>query len=165
MNIPIYIVECVLMCLVFGICVIGSMLKSLEPWVSDYPPEIQERYYQTQGKEKLKDNISVTVIIRKAAGLILFVLLFAWMIHIADGDTFFKALFMTYGYMFVIFAFDTFLLDWVLFANFKKLRLPGTENMDEEYHQKWFHIKVCMPMIPIFLVGGIITAGLVILIW
>lgn len=32
-------------------------------------------------------------------------------------------------------------LDWVLFPNIKRVRLPGTEDMDKEYHQKWFHVK------------------------
>lgn len=56
-------------------------------------------------------------------------------------------------------------LDWVLFANMKRLRLPGTEHMEKEYHQKWFHVKVCMPMIPIFMAGGIVSSLLMIAIW
>lgn len=55
--------------------------------------------------------------------------------------------FLTNVYALALFAWDTFFLDWVLFANIKKIRLPGTEHMDKEYHQKWFHIKVCIPMI------------------
>lgn len=38
-------------------------------------------------------------------------------------------------------AYDTFFLDWVLFARLKMFRLPGTEHMDKEYAQKWFHVK------------------------
>lgn len=60
--------------------------------------------------------------------------------------------FLTYVYTLALFAWDTFFLDWVLFANIKKIRLPGTEHIDKEYHQKWFHIKVCIPMIPVFAV-------------
>lgn len=28
----------------------------------------------------------------------------------------------------------------ILFANIKRIRLPGTENMDKEYHQKKYHV-------------------------
>lgn len=43
-----------------------------------------------------------------------------------------------------LFAWDTFFLDWVLFSNIKRVRLLGTEHMKKEYHQKWFHVKVCL---------------------
>lgn len=35
--------------------------------------------------------------------------------------------------------YDCFFLDWVLFANVKRIRLPGTEHMDKSYHQKKYH--------------------------
>ena len=65
----------------------------------------------------------------------------------------------------VLFAWDTFFLDWILFANIKRLRLPGTEHMEREYHQKWFHIKACIPMIPVFMIGGILSSLLMTWIW
>ena len=36
--------------------------------------------------------------------------------------------------------YDCFFLDWVLFANVKRIRLPGTEHMDKAYHQKKYHV-------------------------
>ncbi len=165
MNVGVYILECIIMCIVFGAVVMSSIIKNPVSMISDYPPEIQDRYYQTQGKVFEKEKITISTMIRKIIGLIIFAAVFAWMVHIAGGDTFLKALFMTYGYMFVIFAFDTFFLDWVLFANIKKVRLPGTEDMDKEYHQKWFHVKACFPMIPVFLIGGLAIAGVVLLVW
>jgi len=65
----------------------------------------------------------------------------------------------------VLFAWDTFFLDWVLFANIKRIRLSGTEHMEKEYHKKWFHVKVCLPMIPVFLVVGVMSSLIMILIW
>lgn len=64
-----------------------------------------------------------------------------------------------------LFAWDTFFLDWVLFVNIKKIRLPGTEHMDKEYHQKWFHVKGCIPMIPVFAGIGVLSSLLVLWIW
>lgn len=37
--------------------------------------------------------------------------------------------------------------------------------MDKEYHQKWFHVKVCIPMIPIFAIVGVLSALIMIWIW
>lgn len=58
-----------------------------------------------------------------------------------------------------------FIFSWILFANIKRLRLPGTEHMEREYYQKWFHIKACIPMIPVFMIGGILSSLLMTWIW
>ncbi len=134
-------------------------------FVNDYPSEIQKQYYISQHKEAVTEKITKISFIKKIIGLIIFALVFGWMAHIAGAQSFTEALIAIYGYMIVISLFDVLVLDWILFANVKKLRLPGTENMDKEYHQKWFHVKAMFPMIPVFLVGGIVIAGLMIFIW
>ncbi len=153
------------MCIVFGLLVFGMLLINPISFIGDYPPEIQEQYYLTQHKEKVREKLTAIMKINKVIAVIIFLLVFAWMAHIAGANTFLEGMLMVYGYMFILFAFDTFFLDWVLFANMKRIRLPGTENMDKEYHQKWFHVKVCIPMITVFAIGGLAVAGLMILIW
>ena len=88
-----------------------------------------------------------------------------WMAHLAGAETFWQGLLAIYGYILLLAAFDTFFLDWVLFANIKRIRLPGTENMDREYHQKWFHVKALFPVAPVFAIGGILMAALMVWIW
>ena len=51
-----------------------------------------------------------------------------------------SALAVSYGIWLVIDWYDCFFLDWVLFANVKAVRLPGTEDMDKAYHQKRYHV-------------------------
>ncbi len=165
MNIEVYIIESIIMCIVFGVFVFGMLFINPVSFISDYPPEIQARYYETQKKEHKKEKLTAIMMVKKIVALIMFAFVFAWMAHIAGADNFVSALSMTYGYMVIIFAFDTFFLDWVLFANIKKIRLPGTEDMENEYHQKWFHVKACFPMIPVFAVGGLVIAGIMVLIW
>ena len=58
-------------------------------------------------------------------------------------------------------CYDTFFIDWILFANIKAFRLEGTEHMDEAYHQKWFHVKgMLFPGSVFMVIVGILT-GLV----
>ena len=97
--------------------------------------------------------------------MIVFTFVFAWMIHIAGAETFTQWLVLSCLYILLVTAWDTFFIDWVLFANIKRIRLPGTEHMDKEYHQKWFHVKVCIPMIPVFVVFGAVCSLVMILIW
>ncbi len=165
MNFQIYALECVVMCFVFTAFTQGLLLWNPLTFISDYPPEIQEAYYRSQNKEKLKEKLTVIMLVKKCIALLVFAFLFAWMAHIAGAETFLHGLFCTYGYVIILLAYDTFFLDWVLFANMKKIRLPGTEDMDKEYHQKWFHVKVCIPMIPVFIMAGIVVSYVMTVIW
>lgn len=165
MNVGVIVVELLAMFLAFGFLVIGLLLISPLTFISDYPPEIQEAYYRTQKKEATKEKLNAIMLVKKGVALIAFLFLFAWMLHIAGAETFLQGLILAYIYVLALFAWDTFFLDWVLFANIKKIRLPGTEQMDKEYHQKWFHVKVCFPMIPVFALLGVLSSLVMIWIW
>lgn len=165
MNVTVIMIELLIMFLVFGFLAFGLLLISPLTFISDYPPEIQEEYYRSQNKEATREKLTALMKIKKVVALIAFMFLFAWMIHIAGAKTFVQGLLLSYGYALAIFAWDTFFIDWVLFANVKKIRLPGTEHMDKEYHQKWFHVKVCFPMIPVFAVIGVLSSLIIIWIW
>lgn len=158
MNVTAIMIELLIMFLVFGFLAFGLLIISPLTFISDYPPEIQEEYYRSQNKEATREKLTALMKIKKVVALIAFMFLFAWMIHIAGAKTFVQGLLLSYGYALAVFAWDTFFIDWVLFANVKKIRLPGTEHMDKEYHQKWFHVKVCFPMIPVFAVIGVLSS-------
>lgn len=120
------------MCLVFLFLVIGMLLISPLTFISDYPPEIQAEYYRSQHKEAEKAKLTAIMKIKKIVAVAAFMFIFAWMLHIAGARTFLQGLLLSYLYMIILFAWDTFFLDWVLFANIRRLRLPGTEHMDKE---------------------------------
>jgi len=161
----IYIIECVVMMAIFGILVFGMLLINPVSFVSDYPPEIQEEYFRSQHKEAERKKLNAIMIIKKAAAVIAFAFIFAWMAHLAGAVSFVQGLFAVYGYIIVLTVFDTCILDWVLFPNIKRVRLPGTEQMDREYHQKLFHVKVLLPMVPVFAIGGVVSALIMSWIW
>ena len=165
MNPTVILIEIIIMLLVFSFFVFGLLYISPLTFISDYPPEIQEVYYRTQHKEAIKEKLTWAMKIKKLVALIAFMFLFAWMLHLAGAETFVEGLLLSYAYILCLFAWDTFFLDWVLFANIKRIRLPGTEHMEKEYHQKWFHVKVCIPMIPVFAAAGVFSALLMNWIW
>lgn len=165
MNLSVFIVECIIMAMVFGIFVFGLLFINPLTFIGDYPPEIQEEYYRSQQKEATKKVLSKIMVVKKIAAVLVLLFLFAWMAHKAGAETFLQGLLAVYGYMIVLAAFDTCFLDWVLFANIRRIRLPGTEHMEKEYHQKWFHVKVMLPLLPVFAVGGVVSAFLMTWIW
>ncbi len=165
MNISFFIIECIIMAPVFGVIAFGALFITPLTFISDYPPEIQEEYYRSQHKEAAKKALSKIMAVKKIAAVLVFLFLFAWMAHKAGAETFIQGLLAVYGYMIVLAVFDTCFLDWILFANIRKIRLPGTEHMEKEYRQKWFHVKVMLPLLPLFAAGGAASAFLMMRLW
>lgn len=130
--------------------------------IHNYPPDIQEEYFKTHLRRETGAK-SKSVILAKSAGLLLFTAILTGCALIAGAETFLQGFLLGFGLMFWIGAYDTFFMDWVLFANLKCFRLPGTEHMDKAYHQKWFHLRgmlfpgTVFALIPAALVGLLVS--------
>ena len=165
MNLSVILIEIAVMLLGFTVLVFGMLLINPLTFISDYPPEIQAEYYRSQGKEAAKETLTKLMVLKKLMAVAVFLLLFAWMLHLAGAKTFWQGVGLTWVYMLCVFAWDTFFLDWVLFANIKRVRLPGTEHMEKAYHQKWFHVKVCLPVVPFAALASLVSSALMLWIW
>ncbi len=130
--------------------------------IHNYPPDIQEEYFKTHERIDVSGR-SKNVILTKSIGIVLFTVILLICSLLAGAKTFWQGFLLTFGLMIWIGAYDTFFLDWVLFANLPMFRLEGTEHMDKAYHQKWFHLKgmlfpgIVFGLIPAALVGLLIT--------
>lgn len=136
----IILIETIVFIGLFTALVMLPTIKHPEIGVHNYPKEIQEEYFKTHEKIDTKP-LSLRTILFKVFGIILFTAMLICGAILAGAKTFWDgALFATILFC-VVGAWDTFFIDWVLFANLHCFRLPGTEFMDKEYHQKWFHVK------------------------
>ena len=75
------------------------------------------------------------------------------------ADTFFHV-FMLF---FVVNIYDMLVLDWGIFCHSTKLRIPGTEDMDEEYKDYLFHVKGAMKGTVIGLIVAILSGVIIFL--
>ena len=81
-------------------------------------------------------------------------------VKLAGAYDFWSAFAVSYGIWLFIDWYDCFILDWVIFANLKGVRLPGTEHLDKAYHQKKYHfVQSCWGML-IGLIPCLIGAGI-----
>ncbi|MBQ6019710.1 MAG: hypothetical protein IJL26_05950 [Clostridia bacterium] len=130
--------------------------------VHNYPPDIQEAYFKTHERMDVSAK-SKKVIVTKSFGILVFTGILLTCALLAGAKTFWQGFLLAFGLMVWIGAYDTFFLDWVLFANLPMFRLEGTEHMDEAYHQKWFHLKgmlfpgIVFALIPAAVVGLLIS--------
>lgn len=161
MSIGIIVAEAIIFCMLFTVLVFATTGKNSTAQIHNYPPEIQEEYFKTHERIET-EPLSIRVIIIKGFAIVLFSAILLAMAYIAKVHTFWQGFFVAFILMLVIGMYDTFFLDWVLFANMKRFRLPGTEHMDKEYHQKWFHLKgmlfpgIVFAFIPAGIVGAVI---------
>jgi len=161
MNITVIVMEMVIFAILFTVMVFASTSKGKQMQIHNYPPEIQEEYFKTHERVPT-ELLSKRVIIIKGSAVLVFAALLVIMAYLAGARTFTQGFGLAFGLMVWIGVYDTFFLDWVLFANMKRFRLEGTEHMDKEYHQKWFHLKgmlfpgIIFALIPAAIVGAVI---------
>lgn len=138
MNTTIFVIEAIVMTIVFTAMILIPLMRNPIWWIHDYPEDIQEEYFKTHARIP-SAFFSKTVILKKGFAIILVIAFFLLLIWLAEARDFWWAMVVSYGLWTIINWYDCFILDWVFFANIKCIRLPGTEHMDKAYHQKTYH--------------------------
>jgi len=161
MNITVILIEMVVFAVLFTVMCFKTTGSNNTTQVENYPPDIQEEYFKTHERIPT-EPLSKRVIITKLIALLGFAVILVIMALHAGAKSFTQGFLFAFGMMAWIGAYDTFFIDWVLFANMKRFRLEGTEHMDKAYHQKWYHLKgmlfpgLVFALIPAAIVGLIV---------
>jgi hypothetical protein len=102
------------------------------------------------------------VFFTKSFAVLVFAVILFMCAHFAWATTFKEWFILTFILMAWIWIYDTFFLDWIVFANVKMFRLEWTEHMDKAYHQKWFHLKwMLFPGVLFALIASVIVGLLI----
>lgn len=155
-------VEAVVFTALFTALVMIPTIKHPEIGVHNYPPDIQEEYFKTYEHVPVAP-LSGRTIEFKGFGIVLFTVLLTYGAILAGADSFWTGAEFAAILFLIVGAWDTFFLDWVLFAHLKVFRLPGTEHMDKAYAQKWFHVKGMLFPGSLFLVIISMLTGLLVM--
>lgn len=161
MNIPVILIEMAVFAVLFTVMCFKTTGGNNTTQVHNYPPDIQEEYFKTHERIPTAP-LSKRVIVTKTVALLVFAVILVIMALLGGAETFIQGFLFAFGMMAWIGAYDTFFIDWVLFANMKRFRLEGTEHLDKAYHQKWFHLKgmlfpgLLFALIPSAIVGLIV---------
>jgi hypothetical protein len=159
MDWTVIIIETLVMTAAFTAAVIVPLVKNPVWWIHDYPKDIQEEYFKTH--ERVPASFfSPTVLLKKGLAVLLVLVVLLGLLRLAGVDGFWQAFAVGYGMWLFIDWYDCFFLDWVLFANMKAVRLPGTEHMDKAYHQKRYHFVQSLWGMLIGLIPCLAGAGL-----
>lgn len=159
MNWIIIMLEAVFLTIAFTAMILIPLVKNPVWWIHDYPKDIQEEYFKTHDRVPA-EFFTPTVLLKKGMALLVALALLLGVVKLAGAYDFRSAFAVGYGIWLFIDWYDCFILDWIIFANLKAVRLPGTEHMDKAYHQKKYHfVQSCWGML-IGLIPCLIGAGI-----
>ena len=136
----IILIETIILCILFTVMV---YIISRDPikTLYNYPPKIQE---SVKSLEEYKDKIPTqeNKIFAKVFASIIFLAILCFVLRYINGYTTFTESFM-YGFLLwtIVNLYDAIVLDIIWFCHDKHFVFKGTEDMVEEYHNYWFHIK------------------------
>ena len=153
--------ECVIACALFALVVLWTQYKEPIKYIMSYPPEIRKR---VESLPQYKDSIQATEkkhISKKIAAVLASMVVLAAIAYFSGARTFQTA----FVHVFILFAsvdlFDAFVLDIGVFCHSRKLRIPGTEDMDKAYKDYAFHLVGAVKGIVLGAVLSLISAGMV----
>lgn len=136
----IIVIESIILCVVFTLMV---YIMSREPikTLYNYPPKIQERV-KTLDEYKNKIPTQENKIVTKIIALILFLVIICVILRYINGYTTFLESFI-YGFLLwtIVNLWDVVVLDIIWFCHDKYFIFKNTEDLINEYHNYWFHIK------------------------
>ena len=162
MKLSVILIDMLIFSVLFTVMCFKTSGKKNTVQIQNYPPEIQEEYFKTHERVPT-EPLSKRVVLTKEIAILVFAAVLLVLALLAGAETFMQGFLFAFGMMAWIGAYDTFFIDWVLFANMKRFRLEGTEHMDKAYHQKWFHLKgmlfpgIVFALLPSALVGMLVA--------
>ena len=136
----ILLMESIILCAVFTLMVFIMSRKPINT-LYNYPPRIQER---VKTLDEYKDVIPTqkNKIAAKLIACILFVVILSLIMRFING---YKTFLEAFGYGFLLWTvinlWDALVLDLIWFCHDPHFVFKGTEDMVNDYHDYWFHIK------------------------
>ena len=136
----IIVIESIILCAVFTLMVFAISREPIKT-LYNYPPKIQER---VKSLDEYKDKIPTqkNKLVAKLCASILFLAIICLVLRYINGYTTFTESFK-YGFLLwtVVNLYDVIILDIIWFCHDKHFVFKVTEDMVNEYHNYWFHIK------------------------
>ncbi|MBO4589956.1 MAG: hypothetical protein J5698_03165 [Bacteroidaceae bacterium] len=157
-----FFIESIIACVLFTLFVFVMSRNPIKS-IFNYPPAIIERCERLGLVDASNRPGGATFYLKKVGAMVLFGLLLGLLVRYVNGcDTFREGALTAYALWVVVNWFDALVLDCLWFCHDKHFVIPGTENMTQDYHDYWFHIKgalIGMLLgIPAALVAGGIAA-------
>lgn len=153
--------ECIAACVIFTIVVLPAQYKNPMKYIMSYPPEIRQRAESLPQYENSIQNEEKEHKVRKICAVFICAAILAAVAYFSGAVNFGAAFVHVFCIFLAVNLYDMLVLDIGVFCHSKKLRIPGTEDMDKEYKNYLFHIKGACKGMAIGVVLSLLAAGMV----
>lgn len=154
-------IECAIFCVIFTLLIEPSVFKNPIKHIMSYPVAIRKR---VESLPQYKDTIGVTekkhIAVKIIFALVVSIIL-AIVAYFSGATTFTQVFIHAFIIFFVVNVYDVIVLDIIIFGHSKKVRIPGTEDMDKEYKDLTHHIIGGLYGIGIGILVALLSGGLV----
>ena len=159
----ILVIECVILCIVFTLIILPVQYKDPMVMIMSYPPNVIKRVEQLPQyagciKEREKKHIA-----KKIFGFFFFAIILAIIAYVSGCREFVDTFIHVFMLFFAVNVYDMLVLDWAIFCHSKKLRIPGTEDMDEGYKDYLFHVRGAIKGTVIGMIVAILSGVIILL--
>lgn len=133
-------IECIILCILFTIMVY-IMSRTPIKTLYNYPPKIQERVKSLpEYKNQIPTNKN-KIVAKVTASVIIIIIISLILRYINGYTTFIEGFSNSFLIWTIVNIYDAFIIDICWFCQSSYFVFKGTEDMEKEYHNYWFHIK------------------------
>lgn len=156
------VIESIILCALFTLIIIPTMLKDPLSMIHDYPTDIYQKAIELGLVKESQNRNSKKFLVKRIIAIIVVGILFGLIVHYFNGaNSFLTGAGYAYLLWTIIDWYDCFVIDWLWFCNSKRVIIPGTEGM-KGYKDYLFHAKGSLQGmligIPTALIAGITAA-------
>lgn len=135
-----FLIQSVVLCTIFTLFVTKSIIEDPIASILNYPNKIRERVESIPEYKSSINKIEKEHFSEKIVAIFIVIALSTILIWFSQKRTFVDAFLYGFALFTVVNLWDLVVIDWVWFAHSKKVRIPGTEDMDKEYRDYIFHL-------------------------
>lgn len=133
-------VQCLLACFIFTLLILPAQYKDPMSQLASYPPAIKRRVYELPQYRECAGQVERKSWKQKILGTLLMVVVLGGITYLSGKQTFSTAFLHVLILFTTVNLYDLVVLDWIIFCHSKKLMIPGTEDMTEEYKNPIHHL-------------------------
>lgn len=136
-----FVIESAVLCALFSVVIILVVGRNPIKGIMSFPKSIRKRVeslpqYSESIQTREQRHISLKIV-----GALLLVVVFFAVAWFSGQRKFFAAFFYVFGLFTVVNLWDLVVIDWGWACHSKRIRIPGTEDMDKEYRDPWHHLR------------------------
>jgi hypothetical protein len=137
-------IESIILCGIFTALILPPLYRNPLSQIMNYPAAIRKRVESLPQYQGGLPQVKAKKRGQKIAFVIIAVFVFAALAYFSGQRTFISAFVHLFLLAFAVNLYDLIVLDMLIFCRDKRLRIPGTEDMEREYRSPVHHIKAAV---------------------